>query len=352
MYGSHSQPLMINVSLGTFASGWILTLVGKPAPPMPTIPASRTASQICSGVYVAGSKPCGRGNGAGVGADADFGLDHHGEAASQHRVRSQGNLLDLARDRRMDRGTDKPLALADLLPGLHDVAFLDGRLGGGPDVLAEEHGQFFHGRSRLNCPVRRQIFALRRMHSSGKRCFLAHGRNHTNPFRILLCFRCCRLITVLTTSIKDGQWRPEQSHTPSGVSYGGATMPFRSQPNTPSEAREHELSAAETRRWPCGLPKAPRPFRAAHMPSAVAPHRNPSHRPTVPCFSLPYAESRRIIIWPRRFSSKNPSGIWNTAVVPNRVILLALAGALALSVGLCRQSCYGRRGADVLLAGE
>ena len=47
-YGSHSHPLRRMVSTG-FA-GFSLTQVGKPAPPIPTIPASFTISMISSGV--------------------------------------------------------------------------------------------------------------------------------------------------------------------------------------------------------------------------------------------------------------------------------------------------------------
>ena len=54
--GSHSHPLRRMVSTG-FA-GFSLTQVGKPAPPIPTIPASRMISMISSGVSLSRS-PCG-----------------------------------------------------------------------------------------------------------------------------------------------------------------------------------------------------------------------------------------------------------------------------------------------------
>ena len=47
-YGSHSHPLRRMVSTGL--AGFSLTQVGKPAPPIPTIPASFTISMISSGV--------------------------------------------------------------------------------------------------------------------------------------------------------------------------------------------------------------------------------------------------------------------------------------------------------------
>ena len=46
--GSHSHPFRRTASIGLF--GFNLTAVGKPAPPIPTIPASRTISMISSGV--------------------------------------------------------------------------------------------------------------------------------------------------------------------------------------------------------------------------------------------------------------------------------------------------------------
>ena len=54
--GSHSHPLRRMVSTGL--AGLSLTQVGKPAPPIPTIPASRMISMISSGVRLSRS-PCG-----------------------------------------------------------------------------------------------------------------------------------------------------------------------------------------------------------------------------------------------------------------------------------------------------
>ena len=48
--GSHSAPFTMTVSIVSSFGGVIFTCVGKPAPPMPTMPASRTAFTICSDV--------------------------------------------------------------------------------------------------------------------------------------------------------------------------------------------------------------------------------------------------------------------------------------------------------------
>ena len=54
MYGSHSQALMINVSI-CFKLEIALTSVGKVAPPIPTKPASRIIANSSSAVICSGS---------------------------------------------------------------------------------------------------------------------------------------------------------------------------------------------------------------------------------------------------------------------------------------------------------
>jgi len=54
MNGSHSQPLMITVSIFFSFGGFSFTWAGKAAPPKPTMPASRMALRMSSGAADSG----------------------------------------------------------------------------------------------------------------------------------------------------------------------------------------------------------------------------------------------------------------------------------------------------------